>query len=366
MHQYILVINPGSTSTKIAVYHAVKSIMLTNVRHEQSVLAGFNKIIDQVEYRTTMIREVLDSSGYPLETFSIVVGRGGLVRPIEGGVYQVNEEMLEDLRNPIGEHESNLGGVIAYTLAAEIGDHIPAVIVDPTCVDEMDEIARLSGMPELPRKSFLHALNQKAIARRYAAELEMRYEDVNVIVAHMGGGVSVGAHSGGRVIDVNNGLNGDGPMSPERSGGVPAGQLVELCFSGKFTKAELLKKLKGKGGLSAYLGTNDALEIEERIRQGDQFAQLVYDAMAYQVSREIGALSTVLKGKVDGILLTGGIAYSEMVIGHIKERVSHLGPVKVFPGEGEMEALAMNGWLVLKKEVEVKRYVGRERLGLNN
>jgi butyrate kinase len=364
MDQHILVINPGSTSTKIAVYSGNKSVMLTNVRHEQDVLTGFRKIIDQVDYRTAMIREVLASSGFPLSTFAIVVGRGGLVRPIEGGVYQVSEEMLEDLRNPIGEHESNLGGVIAYALAREIGDQVLAVIVDPTCVDELDDIARISGMPELPRKSFLHTLNQKAIARRYAAELGKRYEEVNVIVAHMGGGVSVGAHSGGRVIDVNNGLNGDGPMSPERSGGVPAGQLVELCFSGKFTKEELLRKLKGKGGLSAYLGTSDALEVEERIRQGDQYAKLVYDAMAYQVSREIGALSAVLKGNIDGILLTGGIAYSQMVVDHIRERISHLGPVKVYPGEGEMEALAMNGWLVLKKEVEVKTYISRKNLGL--
>lgn len=364
MDQYILVINPGSTSTKIAVYNGNTSVMLTNVVHEQRVLAGFGKIIDQVDYRTNMIREVLSSSGYPLESFSIVVGRGGLVRPIEGGVFEVNEEMLNDLRNPIGEHESNLGGVIAYTLAREIGEHIHAIIVDPTCVDEMDEIARISGMPELPRKSFLHALNQKAIARKYAGELGKRYNEVNVIVAHMGGGISVGAHSGGKVIDVNNGLHGDGPMSPERSGGVPAGQLVELCFSGKFSKAEIFKKLKGKGGLSAYLGTNDALAIEERISKGDEYAMLVYSAMAYQVSKEIGALSAVLKGKVDGILLTGGVAYSRIIVGHITERVSHLGPVKAYPGEGEMEALAMNAWLVLNKEVEIKEYVSREMLGI--
>lgn len=356
MDQYILVINPGSTSTKIAVYNGAKNIMLTNVKHEQDVLAGFNKIIDQVDYRKGMIKDVLQTSGISLDTFHIVVGRGGLLRPIEGGVYRVNEAMLRDLRNPMGEHESNLGGVIAFELAKEIGDSILAVIVDPTCVDEMEEIARISGMPELSRRSFLHTLNQKAIARKFAAELNLRYEDVNVIVAHMGGGVSVGAHSGGRVIDVNNGLNGDGPMSPERSGGVPAGQLVELCFSGEYTKDEILKKLKGKGGLSAYLGTNDAMEIERRIADGDEHARLVYNAMAYQVAKEIGALSTVLKGKVDGILLTGGIAYSSIIIGNITERVAHIAPVKVYPGEGEMEALAMNGHLAIEGEVEVKEY----------
>lgn len=364
MDQYILVINPGSTSTKIAVYNRNKSVMLTNVKHEQEVLAGFEKIIDQVDYRTAMIREVLDGSGYPLSCFTIVVGRGGLLRPIEGGAYRVNNEMLQDLRNPMGEHESNLGGVIAHALAKEINDHVLAMIVDPTCVDEMEEIAKISGMPELPRKSFLHALNQKAIARRYAGEIGKRYDEVNVIVAHMGGGISVGAHSGGRVIDVNNGLHGDGPMSPERSGGVPAGQLVELCFSGRYTKSEILKKLKGKGGLSAYLGTNDALEIEERIKKGDPFAELVYNAMAYQVAKEIAGLSAVLKGAVDGILLTGGIAYSEIIVDQITERVSHIGPVKVYPGEGEMEALAMNAWLVLTGELEVKEYTGRDALGI--
>lgn len=364
MDQYILVINPGSTSTKIAVYCGNKSVMLTNVKHEQAVLAGFEKIIDQVDYRTGMIREVLANSGFPLDSFTIVVGRGGLLRPIEGGAYQVNEDMIRDLHNPIGEHESNLGGVIAFALAKEVGEHVLAMIVDPTCVDEMDEIARLSGMPELPRKSFLHALNQKAIARRFAGEIGKRYDEVNVIVAHMGGGISVGAHSGGRVIDVNNGLHGDGPMSPERSGGVPAGQLVELCFSGRYTKSEILKKLKGKGGLSAYLGTNDALEIEERIKKGDPFAKLVYNAMAYQVAKEIAGLSAVLKGAVDGILLTGGIAYSEIIVDQITERVIHIGPVKVYPGEGEMEALAMNAWLVLTGELEVKDYTGRDALGI--
>jgi len=246
--------------------------------------------------------------------------------------------------------------VIAYELAKESGKDIPAVIVDPTCVDEMEEIARISGIPELPRRSFLHALNQKAIARRYAGELNKRYEEVNVIVAHMGGGISVGAHYQGRVVDVNNGLNGDGPMSPERSGGLPVGQLVELCFSGKYSKEEILRKIKGNGGLSAYLGTNDAIEIEERIKGGDDYARLIYEAMTYQVAKEIGALSTVLKGKVDGILLTGGLAFGPMVVNPIIERVSHLGPVKVYPGEGEMEALALNGLLVLNNEVEVKEY----------
>ncbi|MDD3877346.1 MAG: butyrate kinase [Bacteroidales bacterium] len=357
MERFILVVNPGSTSTKIAVYNNRKEIFLMNVKHEQEELAKFERIADQFEYRKNMIKEVLLTSGINLNTINIVVGRGGLLKPIEGGVYKVNEAMLRDIRNPMGEHESNLGGVIAYALAKEINPDILAIIVDPTCVDEMEDIARISGMPELPRKSFLHTLNQKAIARTYAKELKLKYEDVNVIVAHMGGGISVGAHAHGRVIDVNNGLNGDGPMSPERSGGVPVGQLVELCFSGKYSKAEILKKIKGKGGLSAYLGTNDAIQVEKRIENGDTYAKLIYSAISYQVAKEIGALSTVLKGNVDGILLTGGLAYGHFITDAITERVAHLGPVKVYPGEGEMEALALNAHLVLNEEIVVKEYV---------
>ncbi len=357
MDNLILAINPGSTSTKIAVYTNLNSTLLTNVKHEQSVLMEFKCIADQFEYRKNMIKNVLESSGINLKSIDIVVGRGGLLKPIQGGVYKVNEVMLRDIRNPMGEHESNLGGIIAYELAKEAGHDKMAIIVDPTCVDEMEDISRISGMPELPRRSFLHALNQKAIARKYAKELKLKYEDVNVIVAHMGGGISVGAHYKGRVIDVNNGLNGDGPMSPERSGGVPVGQLVELCFSGQYSKEEIMKKIKGRGGLSAYLGTNDAIDIEKRIKEGDAHAKLVYNAMSYQVAKEIGALSTVLKGKVDGILLTGGLAFGSMITDEISERVAHLAPVKVYPGEGEMEALAMNAYMVLNNEIDVKEYV---------
>ena len=220
----------------------------------------------------------------------------------------------------------------------------------------MEDIARISGIPELPRKSLLHALNQRAVARKYAKELGKAYEDINVIVCHMGGGISVGSHCKGRIVDVNNGLNGDGPMSPERSGSVPVGQLVELCFSGQFTKAEIMKKIKGKGGLVAYLGTSDAIAIEKRIEEGDKQAGLVYSAMAYQVAKEIGSFSTVLKGEVDGIILTGGLAYGNEFINEISERIKHLGTIRVYPGEGEMEALAMNGFMALSGEIEVKDY----------
>jgi len=357
MDRFILVINPGSTSTKIAVYNNRKDFFLINVKHDKEILSKFNRIFDQYEYRKNIIKEILKKADIDLNKMDIVVGRGGLFKPIAGGVYRVNEAMLRDVQNPLGEHESNLGGVIAYALAKEIGRNVQAIIVDPTCVDEMDDIARISGIPELPRRSFLHTLNQRAIARRFAKEINKSYEDINVIVVHMGGGISVGAHYKGRIIDVNNGLNGDGPFSPERSGGLPVAQLVDLCFSGNFTRDEIMKKIKGNGGLNAYLDTNDAIEIEKRIEEGDKKAKLIYEAMCYQVAKEIGALGTVLKGEVDGILLTGGLAYGKIIIDYITERVKHIGPVKTYPGEGEMEALALNGFLALTDEIEVKEYV---------
>ena len=357
MDRFILVINPGSTSTKIAVYNNRNENFLINVKHDKERLSEFDRIFDQYEYRESMIKEILVKAAIDLRKIDIIVGRGGLFKPIAGGVYRVNEKMIRDVKNPIGEHESNLGGVIAYELAREIGRDVQAIIVDPTCVDEMDDIARISGMPELPRRSFLHALNQRAIGRKFAQEINKNYDEINVIVVHMGGGISAGAHCKGRIIDVNNGLNGDGPFSPERSGGLPVGQLVDLCFSGRFTRNEIMKKIKGNGGLYAYLGTSDAVEIERRIEQGDENAKLIYDAMCYQVAKEIGALATVLKGEVDGILLTGGLAYSKMIIDNITDRVKYLGTVKTYPGEGEMEALALNGYLVLTDEIEVKEYI---------
>jgi butyrate kinase len=357
MDKKILVINPGSTSTKIAVFSNRTQIYMISVKHEQEVLAKFDCIADQYEYRKSMVKDELIKAGIELKEIDIIVCRGGLLKPIMGGAYKVNEAMLRDIRNPMGEHESNLGGLIAYALVKEIGPHVEAIIVDPTCIDEMEDVARISGMPEIPRKSFLHALNQRAAGRKFALDFGKKYEEVNIIVVHMGGGISVGAHRKGRIIDVNNGLNGDGPMSPERSGGLPVGQLVDLCFSGQYTKGEICKKIKGKGGLTAYLGTNDAIVIEQRISEGDEYARLIYSALSYQVAKEIGALSTVLKGEVDAILLTGGLAYSNMIVNEISERVAHLAPVKVYPGENEMEAMAANGFMALNHEIEVKEYV---------
>ncbi len=353
----ILAINPGSTSTKIAVFEDIKEVFSKNIKHSVEELAPYKKIIDQYNFRRDVIIKELEAAKVPLSSISAVVGRGGLVKPIPGGVYRVNDALIADIKaERMGEHASNLGALIAREMARAIGPRVEAFIVDPVVVDEMDDIARISGMPELPRISIFHALNQKAVARRYAREQKKPYEDMNLIVAHMGGGVSVGCHSKGRVIDVNNALDGDGPFSPERSGGVPVGQLVKMCFSGKYTVDEIKKKIKGNGGLVAYLGTNDAREVEERVKKGDKQAELIYRAMAYQISKEIGALSTVVNGKVDAIILTGGVAYDKMFVGWITERVSFIAPVVVYPGEGEMTALAEGGYYALKGELKIQEY----------
>lgn len=353
----ILVINPGSTSTKVAVTVNTKLTFLKNIKHSVEEISKFDKIADQYQYRKEIILKELKDADIDIKKLNAVIGRGGLLKPIEGGVYKVNKKMIEDIHNPMGEHVSNLGGIIAKEIAGMAGKDVPAYIADPTCVDEMDEIARISGIPEISRLSFLHALNQKAVARRYAREKGEIYEKMNIIVAHMGGGISVGAHKNGRIIDTNNGLNGDGPFSPERAGGLPSGQLVDLCFSGEYTKFEIMHLIKGGGGIAAYLSTNNMIEVEDRIAAGDQKADLIFRAMAYQTAKLIGEMSTVLFGKVDGIILTGGIAYSEKFVNLINERISHLGPVIIYPGEDEMLALAMNCYMVLNGEVKAKEYI---------
>ena len=284
-----------------------------------------------------------------------IVGRGGLLKPIVSGTYSVNDNMLKDLKENVqGEHASNLGAIIANEIARSINK--PAFIVDPVVVDEMEDIARLSGVPELPRKSIFHALNQKAVAKRYAQENMKNYEDINVIVAHMGGGVSVGAHKNGRIIDVNNALDGEGAFSPERSGGIPSGDLARMCFSGKYTLEEILKKITGKGGFVAYLDTNDGRIVRQLASEGDMKAKLVYEAMGYQVAKDIGAAAAVLCGKVDAIILTGGIAYEKMMVDIIKEKVEFIAPITVYPGEDEMLALAQGALRVLNGQEEVKEY----------
>lgn len=353
----ILTINPGSTSTKIGVFENERPLLEKTIRHEAEVLRQYKTIADQYEFRKQTILQALDEEGINLSKLNAVCGRGGLLRPIEGGTYRVNEAMLEDLRRGYsGQHASNLGGILAHEIASAL--NIPAFIVDPVVVDELEPIARISGFPLIERRSIFHALNQKAVARRVAKQLGKRYDELNLIVAHMGGGITVGAHKQGRVVDVNNGLDGEGPFSPERAGTVPAGDLVALCFSGDYYREEVMRMLVGQGGLVGYLGTNDAVKVENMIEAGDEKAKLVYEAMAYQVAKEIGAASAVLAGKVDAIILTGRLAYGKSFVERITRRVQWIADVIVHPGENELQALAEGALRVLRGEEEEKTYLG--------
>ncbi|MBU8879314.1 butyrate kinase [Bacillus sp. FJAT-29790] len=353
----ILVINPGSTSTKIGVFDNEISIFEKTLRHDADVINSFENIIEQYEFRKNVILETLDKEGINISKLSAVCGRGGLLRPIEGGTYAVNDTMLKDLREGFaGQHASNLGGILAYEIATAL--NIPSFIVDPVVVDELDPIARVSGFSLIERKSIFHALNQKAVARRVAKELGKKYEELNLIITHMGGGITVGAHHKGRVVDVNNGLHGDGPFSPERAGTVPVGDLVSLCYSGSYYREEIMKKLVGQGGLVGYLGTNDAVKVEKMIENGDKEAELVYSAMAYQVAKEIGSASAVLAGKVDAIVITGGLAYGKEFVKEISDRINWIADVIVQPGENELQALAEGALRVLCGEETEKEYPG--------
>ena len=355
-HKYvILTINPGSTSTKIALFQNEKKILSENIHHSEKELTEYYQIADQYPFRMRAIEDFLTDNGIHPQSLSAIVGRGGLLHPVEGGTYRVNEKMVQDLTEQIrGEHASNLGGLIAYALAEKLG--IPAFIVDPVVVDEMEDIARLSGSPVLPRKSIFHALNQKAVARKAAAELGRSYFDINCIVVHLGGGITIGAHKKGRVIDVNNGLDGEGPYTSERSGTLPTGDLARYCFANVHREFKVLRQIRGKGGIVAYLGTNDMKKVRVRVDNDDKQALLVYKGMAYQVAKYIGEMSVVLKGDVDAIVITGGIAYDEQFINWIKEYIKHIAKVMVFPGEEEMEALAMGGLRVLRGEEKAKVY----------
>lgn len=351
----LLIINPGSTSTKIGVYENEKEIFVETLRHSSDEIAKYDSIFEQKEFRKSVIMSVLKENNFDVNTLDAVVGRGGMLKPIPGGTYEVNEALLNDLKVGVqGEHASNLGGILANEIAKEVGGR--AFIVDPVVVDELEPVARISGVPELPRKSKFHALNQKAVAKRFGKESKIGYENLNLIVVHMGGGVSVGAHKNGKVIDVNNALDGDGPFSPERSGAVPVGDLIKMCFSGEYTQEEVYKKIVGKGGYVAYLNTNDARDVLREKAEGNKFAELIYNAFIYQVAKSIGEMATVLKGKVDSIILTGGIAYSPIVVSDIKERVEWISNVAVYPGEDELLALAQGAIRVLNEEEEVKVY----------
>ena len=355
MHR-LLVINPGSTSTKIGVFEDNKLVFKETIRHSVEDLANYERINQQNEFRKDIIIKTLEKNHIDVKSLSAVVGRGGLLKPIEGGTYLVNENMIKDLElGVLGEHASNLSGLIAYEIARE--NVVQAYIVDPVVVDELQDIARISGIKEIERVSIFHALNQKAVARRYANSINKRYEDLNLIVVHLGGGISVGGHYKGRVIDVANALHGEGPFSPERSGTLPVGSLVELCYSGKYTLEEVFKLIKGKGGLVSYLNTNSAKEVSQMIDQGDAYAEKIYYAMAYQVAKEIGAIATVLKGKVDAIILTGGIAYDKRFTNWIIDHVDFISNISIYPGEDELSALAEGGFRVLKGEEIAKEYI---------
>lgn len=350
----ILVINPGSTSTKVAVFENEKQIFVQSTRHDNETLKPFKDISYQYPFRKAVVEEMLNAAGIPLQ-FDAIIGRGGLAKAIEGGVYEVNERMMDDARNDKRKHASDLGCIIAH----EMSKHMVgcrSFIADPGVVDELCDEARISGSPLLPRICIWHALNQRAIARRFAQEQGCRYEDLNLIVCHLGGGISIAAHQHGRAIDANNALDGEGTFSPVRAGTLPAGDLIRLCFSGKYTEEQMLKYISEEAGLSAHLGTHDMKVVLDRISQGDKHAERVVNAMIYHTAKNIAAEGAVLCGKTDAILLTGGMAHSDYIIDRLKQRISFLAPVYVYPGEDEMQALALNALSVLNGTCEAKTY----------
>lgn len=357
----ILVINPGSTSTKIAVYKDLTPLFEQSLRHSVEDLSKYSSVADQFDFRKGEILKALKENKIELAQLDVIMGRGGLCKPISSGVYRVNEAMLSDLRNAInGEHASNLGAILASDIAASAsqasGKKVPAFIADPVMVDEYESVARFSGHALVERKSTFHALNQKAIARRYAKENGLKYNELNLIVAHLGGGVSVGIHKKGKVVDANNALYGEGPFSPERAGGLPTWGVIDLCYSGKYTKKEAIKLLTGKGGVVSYFGSNSFMDLEDAVHKGDKKAIDILEAFCYQISKEIGALATVVGGKVDAILVTGGVANHQNVIDLITEHAGFIAPVKAYPGEDEMGALAQNAYAAVTGEEEVKDY----------
>ena len=351
----ILTINPGSTSTKVAVFENDKELFSTTLRHSSEEIGRYKTILDQLDFRRDVILDAIKASGIELSELDAVIGRGGLLKPIPSGTYEVNAQMIEDIKErPAGQHASNLGALLASEIAGRAG--VKAYIADPVVVDELHDVARLTGLPELERQSIFHALNQKAVARVYADKIGREYEELNLVVAHMGGGISIGAHRKGLVVDVNNALDGEGPFSPERAGTMPALAFAKMCMSGNYTLAEIAKKINGKGGVVAHLDTNDMREVENRYNAGDQKAVLVSNAMAYGVGKFIGQMIAVLKGEVDAVILTGGIAYDKNVVGYIKEMIEPMAKVVVMPGENELEALAMNAQRVLEGKLTPKVY----------
>jgi len=357
---YILVINPGATSTKIAVYRNNTSVFLKGIRHDCGDLETFTNTADQLPYRLNLVLSEVKENHIPVDQVGMIIARGGLIHPLESGVYEVNEQMIKDLSEGVmGDHASNLGGLIAHRLL-ETFTQARAYIADPVVVDELDEVARISGHPQFQRTSIFHALNQKSVARTHAQSMGKDYEDMNLVVAHLGSGVSVGAHERGKVVDVNNALDGEGPFGPERSGTLPNGALARYCFQENSSWKQVNKMLIGEGGMFAYLGHKDAQLLEKMAGEGDAEAGLIHEALAYQVSKEIGAMAAALSGRIDGILITGGMAHNPGLTSAIKERIDFMAPVFIYPGEDEMRALAHNGSLLLSGKVSAKHYIGKK------
>ncbi len=354
MDYYILTINPGSTSTKIAIFKNEELLFKQNIYHNDQDLINFERIWDQYSYRKKEIIKFIKEKKFDLKKLSCVVGRGGLVRPIISGTYAINKTLLEDARNAVqGEHASNLGCVLAYGIAWDY--NIPSFVVDPPSVDEMEDVARLSGHKKIKRRSLLHALNIKAMARIAAQELGKNLDEINLIIAHLGGGISVTPLRKGRMIDTNNALSG-GPFSPERTGSLPMMDFVDYIFDNKLDKKTVKKMLVGKGGMFSYLGTKSMVEATQRYKDGDEKAIMVLNAMAYQISKEIGAMAVALKGEVNAIVLTGGAAHSEILTSQIKNYTSFLGKILIIPGEDELKALALGALRVLKGEEKALEY----------
>jgi butyrate kinase len=350
----VLAINPGGTSTKIAVYEDSNLMFKKSVIHSAEDLKVFKTVFEQYEYRRGLILKAVADENIELCTLTAVVGRGGLLRPIEGGTYRVNDLMIDDVKNAIqGEHPSNLGCVLAKNIGDEMG--IPSFVVDPVSVDEFEPEARVTGLSDIEKASWLHSLNHKAVCRKVAEEMGKRYDELNFIVAHLGSGISIAAHKEGRAIDGDGGRV-DGPFSPERSGGLPTYPLIQLCYSGKYTYKEMVDKVSSIGGMYDYLKTKDMLEIEERASSGDEKAKLVLEAFIFQCAKSIGAQAAVLSGEVDRIILTGGIAYSDLIVRKITERVKFIAPITVVPGEEELESLAMGAFRILMGKEEPKEY----------
>ena len=350
----ILVINPGSTSTKISLFNQEgEEIFKENISHSTEELSQFNSLLEQGPARKKIILETFKKRNIDTNSLKAVIGRGGILKPLKAGIYGVNDKLVDDLKHSPIEHASNLGGIIASEIAKSIS--MPAYIADPVSVDEFTDIARISGLKGIERKSLLHTLNIRANAYRYAKEQGKKLEELNIIVAHLGGGISIAPIEKGRIIDVNN-ANDAGPFSPERSGSLPNAALIHLCYSGKYSEKELIKLITHKGGLVSYLDTNDLREVRRRIEKGDEYAELIFEAMCYQIAKEIGAMAIVLKGEVEAIILTGGMSFNEILVNKIKDRVEWIAPVTVYPGEEEMKALAEAVIRVQKGEEKVKIY----------